>query len=338
MSAGSAWKPREAAASELRSIVEPTLVRWVARLLGAAERVQSALPRARMSVRHARELWLLELCLPLGPADADEHAFCDLVRDAYLTLLSEMRDRAIVPLRWWNYLPDIGRPSPVAGTRYEVFSSGRFAAYTQWFERAPFDKQLRPASAVGHRGDELVVHVLAGRGAGVAIENPRQRPAYRYSRRYGPVPPSFARAMLLAPGWMGAPALEGEPAIGIVAGTASIVGEDSRHASDLDAQLAEIATNLAALARAMEPSDGAGTAQDVAAALTGYRHLRAYLVDASRAAGVRRWAERTFPALDSFELVAADLCRPELMVEIEGVLEVSDRPPRATATSARGDV
>ena len=66
------------------------------------------------------------------------------------------------------------------------------------------------------------------------LENPRQVPAYRYSRRYGLRPPCFARATKF------------ESTL-FIGGTASIIGEDSRHAAAIVAQTEETLSNLRAL-------------------------------------------------------------------------------------------
>src|SRR5690606_37752412 len=75
---------------------------------------------------------------------------------------------------------------------------------------------------------------------GRPVENPRQRPAYRYSQRYGPASPSFARATELTLGRRGRRAL-------LVGGTAAVRGEDSVHEGDLDGQFEETVANLRAL-------------------------------------------------------------------------------------------
>ena len=45
---------------------------------------------------------------------------------------------------------------------------------------------------------DLMIDALSAASPGIAVENPRQIPSYRYARRYGPRPPCFARATLLS--------------------------------------------------------------------------------------------------------------------------------------------
>ena len=87
-----------------------------------------------------------------------------------------------------------------------VFNAGRFEALSDWFGgpgRLP--DSLPAASAVGHDGDDFAVHCLLLSRPGVAVENPRQVPAFRYSARYGPRPPCFARATVVPDPLDGAP-------------------------------------------------------------------------------------------------------------------------------------
>ena len=79
-----------------------------------------------------------------------------------------------------------------------VFNGGRFAACEHWHGSPnDFDHTLASASGVGVLGRALAIHCLAADDAGEPVENPRQVPAYKYSRRYGPRPPCFARATRL---------------------------------------------------------------------------------------------------------------------------------------------
>jgi chorismate lyase/3-hydroxybenzoate synthase len=223
-----------------------------------------------------------------------DEALRGAVRRSYSEIGRWLDARGLSPWRWWNYLPRIAAPARLAADRYQVFNVGRFDALGDLA-----DGRLAAASAVGCAGADLIVDVLAGPIAGAAVESPRQRPSTRYSKRWGPRPPCFARAVVLparAIGW----SAQGDCAL--VSGTASIVGEDSMHAGDLAAQLDETCANLAALAP-----------------LRTHRALRAYVREPASAAFVAAELRRRFSALDALELAIADLCRRELLVEIEGV-------------------
>jgi len=198
-------------------------------------------------------------------------------------------------LRVWNYVDAINAGVGDA-ERYRLFCAGRAAGMAA-------DAVYPAASAIGGRDGErrLQVCALASRRAGTTVENPRQVSAWRYPREYGPVAPSFARAMR-------APTLS--PQL-YLSGTAAVVGHASHHVGDVAAQLAETLTNL----------DSLRVAAGGAAALGNPRSpLRAYVREAADGACVREMLLERFGAATPLLVLQGDICRAELLVEIDGVL------------------
>ena len=117
-----------------------------------------------------------------------------------------------------------------------AFCAGRHQALVA--ELTEFETHLPAACAIGTDEPGLRLYALAGRTAGIQIENPRQTSAFHYPRQYGPRSPSFSRAVLKA--W------EERHHHLYISGTASIVGHASQHV-DLMAQLDETLFNLRAL-------------------------------------------------------------------------------------------
>ncbi|MEO6967648.1 MAG: pteridine-dependent deoxygenase [Rhodanobacteraceae bacterium] len=216
---------------------------------------------------------------------------------AYRTLCGFVGTRAERHfLRLWNYLHAINEGDGDA-ERYRRFCIGRAHVLTEHcIDRYP------AASAIGHRGPPglLQVFALCAATPGAALENPRQVSAWRYPRDYGPTPPSFARAMRLPNDSLA------------ISGTAAIVGHASRHERDLAAQIDETFANLDALLdAAMLP------AFDV------HSPLKVYLRRAEDApvveAALARYLDPAVPRL----LLAGDICRRELLVEIDGWSQTS---------------
>jgi hypothetical protein len=300
----------------------PPAPAWVDELLGTEVKEQPAVSREGLVVRldESRDASLLRLTVPAA-ARLDDASFLDAVRRAYSAIGSILRGRGERPWRFWNYVPGIRRRVPGGASRYEVFNEGRRAGYEDWSGLELAGNRFTAASGVGHRGEDLVVHMLAGRAPAIPVENPRQTPAYRYSPRYGPIAPCFSRASLLEqvpPAWHGR-------RTALVAGTASIAGEDSRHRGDVEAQLRETLLNLAWLSATLageRPPSQTAPGDEVRRALARYRDLRAYFVRSEDAADVRSRLLPAFPGLRRLELASADLCRPELLVEVEGVLSL----------------
>jgi chorismate lyase/3-hydroxybenzoate synthase len=251
-----------------------------------------------------------------GAASLDPKSFEACTREAYAGIAAQLRDRAARhPVRFWNYIPDIHRPCGEALDRYMCFNAGRFAACSDWLGGPDtFDRLLATGSGVGHGGEDLVIHALASATPGVAVDNPRQIPAYKYSRRFGPRPPCFARATVLRDP-------EGQrPPLLLVGGTASIRGEESVHVNDLRGQALETFENLASLVRS---ATGGATESNGVSSLDAFREIRVYhFRDADRDA-IAELVAGAFPRHTRVEYARADLCRPELSIEIEGVAELS---------------
>lgn len=204
--------------------------------------------------------------------------------------------------RMWNYLPDINREC--GGTeRYRQFNAARQRAFLG--AGRGVEIEVPAACALGLAAcSPLVVYFLAGAAAGTPIENPRQVAAYHYPRQYGPASPTFARAMLAG---------SNHGATLFVSGTSSIVGHATVHPGDIGAQTRETLVNIRALlAEASRHSAGAEFAPEQLAYKVYLRHerdLSACAEELSSALG---------PAVP-IVFVRADVCRAELLVEIEAV-------------------
>lgn len=223
-----------------------------------------------------------------GPDGAAEHA--------YRRLLAGVRGRGYPNLlRAWNYLGDINHGDG-DGERYRHFSIGRARGMGDW-PAAEFPA----ATAIGHMHPdrELLVYALAARQPGQPVENPRQVSAYHYPRQYGPVPPSFARAMRV----------HTEPPTLLISGTASVVGHATAHVGDVAAQAVETLRNLDSLVR----SAGLGPRLDRRGAC-----LKAYLRHREHAPVLRAvLADAGIPPQQVLFL-HGDICRRELLLEIDG--------------------
>jgi chorismate lyase/3-hydroxybenzoate synthase len=211
------------------------------------------------------------------------------------------------PLRFWGFLPGIHEVLDGGLSRYLAFNSGRHDAYCEWFGGAgEFARRVPASTAVGHSGEDLFLYCLAACRPGHHMENPRQRPAFRYSTKYGPLPPCFSRATV-AP----------EDGIVLVSGTASVRGEDSVRALSLEGQLDETFVNLTTVVRhACDSSRPLSPGVDPAAL---FIELRAYYPRDGDADRIRSAVTARFENVRRLEMMRADLCRQELLVEIEGV-------------------
>jgi enamine deaminase RidA (YjgF/YER057c/UK114 family) len=205
-------------------------------------------------------------------------------------------------LRAWNTVARINEYT-AGQERYRLFCKGRAEAYAALWGPA-FEARLPSCSAVGSPGGGLTVQMLASRHAGASVENPRQVSAYRYPHTYGPKSPSFARGLIAPPqsgGWL------------FVSGTASIVGHESRHPGDPVAQTEETMKNIE---RVLDEAGCPGAGGPLGARLHG---LRVYVRRRSDRAAIDDTLERCLGRPSPVSWLLADVCREELLVEIEAI-------------------
>lgn len=225
-----------------------------------------------------------------GIAPAAEHAYRRLVGFVGASRTPHL-------LRLWNYLDAINEGDDAGDAeRYRLFCNGRAAGMTAAGGLASYPA----ASAIGRQDGVRVLQVygLAARHAGTKVENPRQLSAWRYPRQYGPTPPSFARGMRTTPQQL------------LISGTAAVVGHASLHHGDTEAQLDETLANLDSLlreAKLAEPTRlGAGSL------------LKVYVRDPAQAAAIQAGLQARLPGLRPPLMLAGDICRRELLLEIDG--------------------
>lgn len=279
--------------------------------LGAAQEqlhawlVQGALVEGQYGALHYRHndeflFGWITLSEAAGVASEGVSALEQISHEAYRTLFEVQEKTGFTHLlRCWNYLPRINHDGGGL-ERYRQFNVGRqdafIAARQAWLDGSP------SACALGTAEGELVVYFLSGRQSALPIENPRQTSAYRYPQQYGPRAPTFSRASLLR--------LENEEVL-FISGTASIVGHESKHPGDVCEQTHEVLRNLDALvAEANRHAHFGRFATD-----------RLFLKVYVRHAGMLSLISNEIRAVlgDALQIcfLQADVCRAELLVEIE---------------------
>ncbi len=202
-------------------------------------------------------------------------------------------------LRFWNYFPEINRESHTM-ERYRQFNIGRQDAFLA-HGRSVIDK-VPAACALGSAGGGLHIAFLATRANVAGVENPRQLSAYHYPSQYGPRSPTFSRAGLVK--------LGGRDML-FISGTASIVGHQTLHHDDVAAQTRECLHNIAAIvAEANRQAPGADFSLEQLA-------YKVYVRHAEDLATVRREMAQFIGAPVSAVFLQADVCRADLLVEIE---------------------
>ncbi|MBN2577651.1 MAG: hypothetical protein JXB10_01495 [Pirellulales bacterium] len=267
-------------------------------------------------------------------------------------------------VRTWCYLGNITAaegPTP----RYQQFNRARSEYYQDVQFAAgllPQDcKQVMyPASSgVGARGGDLTISCTALRTdrsdvALLPLENPRQTSAHQYDCSFGAESPKFARAVavtLPSPIGRGArgegekgnmsnfinsldsistsiphpsplPEGEGSYTLIFISGTASIVTSQSRHLDQVERQTQETFDNIEAL---ISPENFCRSGcPDLGATLGDLALARVYLKRPEDYPKVQALCRERLGALPVIYAIC-DLCRPELLVEIEALAFVRRR-------------
>lgn len=241
----------------------------------------------------------------LGHLSVDERDFPGLeeaTRQAYESILPFAGEMGFPHyLRIWNYIPDInGDENGVE--RYKRFCVGRYASLEK-FDFA--DHRLPAASGVGSPSNRFLIYFLAARDAGVQVENPRQVSAFHYPPQYGPKSPAFSRA--LVKDWGTGKHL-------YISGTASIIGHESQHRDNLLPQLTESLRNMSTLVHSAETEHGVAIHT-----LAELSQVKVYVRDGQDHAAIRGHIDEQLGARVPVIYLSGDLCRKNLLVEIEGL-------------------
>lgn len=227
-------------------------------------------------------------------------------------------------VRTWLYLGDIVGPEGET-QRYKELNRAR----TDYYEPIHFltdrlapgrEGRYFPASTgigADHRGVVMGCIALATSRKDILatpLENPRQVSAFDYAANYSPRSPKFSRAMAIS---------SLVNATIFVSGTASITQSETRHVGDPVAQTHETLNNIEALIA--EDNLRRHGLPGLGATLADLGMARVYIklpehCEAIQAACRERLGD--VPTIYTY----ADVCRPDLLVEIEG-MAFSQRPP-----------
>jgi len=211
-------------------------------------------------------------------------------------------------VRQWNYLEgmlDVRRAEGQEIQGYQALNDVRTLVY----DRADFFAGYPAATGIGQAAGGVIIEFLAldvSEGVEVtAVSNPKQIDAHAYSEDVlvgealpevtGKASPKFERAKRVA---------RADEETVFVSGTASILGEKSVALGDVAEQTRVTLANIAALV-ANRP-------------LT---RLRAYVKRTADIPVVREVCEAAYGPIPAL-YVTADVCRDELLVELEGSLAV----------------
>ena len=201
-------------------------------------------------------------------------------------------------LRVWHYFPQINDDENGL-ERYRSFNIGRHEAFIA-NGRSIGEESVPAASALGSESGSLTIYFMAGKRPGKAVDNPRQVSAYHYPRLFGPRSPTFMRAISVM--------LGGQHCF-FISGTASIVGYETVHKGNVTMQASETLFNIRTLLERASCYD----------ATEGLLLLKVYLRHTHDLDIVRARIQAEFGATCKAVYLHANICRSDLLLEIEGV-------------------
>jgi enamine deaminase RidA (YjgF/YER057c/UK114 family) len=219
-------------------------------------------------------------------------------------------------IRQWNYIENIAIvEDPAAPQNYQDFNDVR----ARYYDQVQFDQGYPAATGIGQDTGGVIIGFIALSDSDIIsikpIMNPGQIDAHQYSKivlegnSVQKCTPKFERAKLVS---------IGEGNYIYVSGTASILGEKTVHLGDVEKQTQTTIENIKRLF-SRENQDSLGL--DFNVEKINFSHLRVYVKHKEDIPAVQKVCDAELNCKSSLFL-ESDVCRENLLVEIEGVFTV----------------
>jgi chorismate lyase / 3-hydroxybenzoate synthase len=232
----------------------------------------------------------------------------------YEKLFSVIKEHNLgTPARIWNYVPHInklcGAEIPdIDRERYRQFNKGRLDAFTKFAPRDANGTIIRPAATgVGSFEEEFRISCLVTTDKTINIENARQISSYKYPPIHGSSTPSFSRGTIMQ---------TQDNEILYISGTASIINSQTMHKGDVEKQTEESLNNIDFLLSEENISKygvKGFSLNNITSLKVYFRNVADYILIKNTIASK---ISQPIPIV----YVNADICRRDLLVEIEGIV------------------
>lgn len=220
-------------------------------------------------------------------------------------------------VRTWLYIPEITtieegieRYQWVNRIRGVVFSNCTFGRFC--LEGSSIKTCYPASTGIGTFGTRFVLEGIGWKPENdrlgiLPLENPRQTSPIEYGNKYGKCPPMFSRAIGV---------VSKKDVMVFVSGTASVTNSETVHSDSAEKQTIETLRNIDTLIGARNFRENGLSIRD--GGICSLAYVLVYVKTPHDFETVRDICEKTLPALP-IVYVHADLCRENLLVEIEGV-------------------
>ncbi len=226
-------------------------------------------------------------------------------------------------VRQWNYIEDIvGTVTDPGSIRqnYQEFNDVR----SQYYQTSDFKNGYPSATGIGMNTGGVVIEFIAVSPHKditiLPLSNPRQVDAHVYSEKVlvgdslesstQKASPKFERAKLV---------FSPHGSLIFISGTAAILGQATSKDNNVENQTQTTIDNILALVSRENIKDS-GFREDITVSSPSF--IRVYVKEESKISVVKNICEDHFGQIPSLYLVS-DICREDLLVEIEGVLDLS---------------
>lgn len=213
--------------------------------------------------------------------------------------------------RQWNYIENITESDETGKQHYQEFNDAR----SEFYAKGDWSGGYPAATGIGTQLGGIMVELNAIKGSdiiNIPVDNSLQVAAHAYSQQVligeknrHKTTPKFERARIVGSG--------NGIYTAFISGTAAIRGEESLTDSDIRHQIQVTMENIDFLISAGNTKIE-GTRR--------YKLLRIYIKYPEHIEITREYMNINYPHVPKFSLYA-DICRDELLIEIEGVAEIT---------------
>jgi hypothetical protein len=239
----------------------------------------------------------------------DENSNCSVAFSKMQHLLQKHSMQLNDIVRQWNYIGNITQE--YQGRQiYQLFNDSR----TRFYQQGNWEKGYPSATGIGMDCSKTIISLLCYTGACYPIDNPLQQPAHRYSSQVllgkeadEKSTPKFERAKAIK---------AGIDYLCFISGTAAIRGEASMLDQHADSQVIQTLENISHLISAdnLKRSGLRETCSQL-------QNLRIYIKKKEHYPLIENQIKQLYPHVPTL-FVLADICRDELLVEIEGTATI----------------
>ena len=215
-------------------------------------------------------------------------------------------------IRQWNYIENISSFENEY-QNYQAFNDAR----SRFYDKADWSLGYPAATGIGTQAGGVMVELIAIAGADLvnrALDNPLQIAAHKYSQgvllgaldpcTQQRTTPKFERARIIG---------LSDQQTAYISGTAAIRGESSLISEDVIEQTQITMQNIDHLISVQN--------YPVQGAIRNFKLLRIYVKNPTQMEEVRDYMKVNYPDICKL-YICADICREELLVEIEGIAEI----------------